>query len=130
RRAAGFRRFLRRLGHRASGTLYSVAADGARRGREPRALLRRKVNGRMATEENYPSVSAMLRERRPVAPVYCIYPEIYSRTAREFVESFPGRVLYAVKANDHPDIIRLLFDAGVRHFDCASAPEIARVLST
>jgi ornithine decarboxylase len=81
----------------------------------------------MATEETFPSVAAMLRERRPVAPVYCIYPEIYTTTAREFVAGFPGRVLYAVKANDHPGIIRLLFDAGVRDFDCASVPEIARV---
>ena len=83
----------------------------------------------MATEETYPSVATMLRERQPVAPVYCIYPEVYTTTAREFVAGFPGRVLYAVKANDHPDIIRLLFDAGVRHFDCASVPEIARVRS-
>src|SRR5690606_1561559 len=79
--------------------------------------------------ETYPSVATMLRERQPVAPVYCIYPEVYTTTAREFVAGFPGRVLYAVKANDQPDIIRLLFDAGVRHFDCASVPEIARVRS-
>jgi ornithine decarboxylase len=87
------------------------------------------VNARTATDAKYPSVAAMLRERRPVAPVYCIHPDIYTTAAREFVAGFPGRVLYAVKANDHPAIIRLLFDAGVRHFDCASLPEIARVRS-
>ena len=79
--------------------------------------------------KSYASVPAMLRDRRPVAPVYCIYPEVYTTIAREFIAGFPGRVLYAVKANDHPKIIRLLYEAGVRHFDCASIPEVARVSS-
>jgi ornithine decarboxylase len=71
----------------------------------------------------------MLSSQRPIAPVYCIHPDVYVRTAREFVAGFPGRVLYAVKANDHPEVIRLLHEGGVRHFDCASVPEIARVQS-
>jgi ornithine decarboxylase len=75
----------------------------------------------------FPSVRALLADRRPVQPVYCIYPQTYESTAREFVESFPGRVLYAVKANDHPEIIRLLRRGGVRHFDCASIREIDTV---
>ncbi|MCH9006319.1 MAG: type III PLP-dependent enzyme, partial [Proteobacteria bacterium] len=33
-------------------------------------------------------------------------------------------VLYAVKANPNPTILGLLLAAGVRHFDCASLPEI------
>lgn len=40
---------------------------------------------------------------------------------------FPGRVLFAVKANNHPAVIRMLIDAGVRHFDCASLEEVALV---
>ena len=71
----------------------------------------------------------MLESRRPLSPVYCIYPDVYVRTAREFVAGFPGRVLYAVKANDHPEVIALLHEGGIRHFDCASVPEIARVHS-
>ena len=35
-------------------------------------------------------------------------------------------MLYAVKANDDPRILRLLNQAGVRHFDCASLPESIR----
>ena len=69
----------------------------------------------------------MLRTRQPVSPVYCIYPHVYRRAAREFVDGFPGRVLYAVKANDHPEVIRLLHDGGVVHYDCASVPEIGLV---
>lgn len=60
-------------------------------------------------------------------PYYCIYPHVYRARAREFVAAFPGRVLYAVKANDHPAILRLLHEGGVQHFDCASVPEIELV---
>ncbi|MEM1411763.1 MAG: aspartate kinase, partial [Pseudomonadota bacterium] len=38
-----------------------------------------------------------------------------------------GCVLYAVKANHHPDILRALFEEGVR-FECVSPGEIAHVL--
>ncbi len=64
---------------------------------------------------------------RPENPVYCIFPHVYHETAREFLEGFPGRVLYAVKANADPTVLKLLSDAGVCHFDCASLPEIALV---
>jgi ornithine decarboxylase len=60
-------------------------------------------------------------------PVYCIFPDVYESNARDFVAGFPGRVLYAVKANDHPLVVRHLVRGGVRHFDCASLPEIENV---
>ena len=66
----------------------------------------------------------MLEALRPSEPVYCIYPDKYLQTAREFLSGFPGRVLYAVKVNDDPRVLKLLHQAGVRHFDCASVPEI------
>ncbi len=77
--------------------------------------------------QSFNNVTELLSSERPREPVYCIYPEIYRRRAKEFVAGFPGRVLYAVKANDHPAIVRLLHQAGVRHFDCASIGEIALV---
>jgi ornithine decarboxylase len=77
--------------------------------------------------QTFVDVGSMLQTLEPSAPVYCIYPEVYVQTAREFVAGFPGRVLYAVKANDHPDVVRLLHEGGVAHFDCASLPEIALV---
>ena len=36
-------------------------------------------------------------------------------------------MLYAVKVNDDPRVLSILHQAGVRHFDCASLPEIERV---
>jgi ornithine decarboxylase len=61
--------------------------------------------------------------------VYCIYPHVYRDAAEHFVANFPGRVLYAVKANNHPLVIQALGNAGVEHFDCASLQEIALVKS-
>jgi ornithine decarboxylase len=52
---------------------------------------------------------------------------VYQATTAAFLAGFPGRVLYAVKANDDPSVIRILNRAGVRHFDCASLPEIRLV---
>lgn len=82
------------------------------------------------TEKNFRTctdVAQLLSMERPPEPVYCIYPEVYRRTAQDFVAGFPGRVLYAVKANDHPAIVGLLHAGGVVHFDCASIAEIALV---
>ncbi len=74
--------------------------------------------------ERYLHVQDILRSRQPQLPVYCIYPHVYEATARDFVHSFPGRVLYAVKANDHAGVVKSLHNGGVRHFDCASLAEI------
>ncbi|WP_448657412.1 type III PLP-dependent enzyme [Sphingomonas sp. CJ99] len=64
---------------------------------------------------------------RPVAPVTLVRPHAASRAARFFVEKFPGRSMYAVKANPSPDLLRILFDAGVTHFDVASIGEVRLV---
>jgi ornithine decarboxylase len=74
--------------------------------------------------ENFSDVGSLLRAECPKKPVYCIFPHVFRETAKEFLRGFPGRVLYAVKANSDPTVLRLLIDAGVRHFDCASLPEI------
>jgi ornithine decarboxylase len=96
---------------------------GSRMGQEVKFI--NEGGDRLITD--YPDVPAMLRQERPHQPVYCIYPEVYRRAARAFVSGFPGRVLYAVKANDHPVVVQLLHAGGVMHFDCASVPEIALV---
>jgi ornithine decarboxylase len=72
----------------------------------------------------------MLQDLHPVQPVYCVDPQKYRKVARAFIKGFPGRVLYAVKVNDEPGVLKLLNEAGVRHFDCASVPEIELVRKT
>ncbi len=75
----------------------------------------------------YASVEEMLATLRPSYPVFCVRPDVLAASAGRFLDRFPGRVLYAVKCNSHPLILKLLYDAGIRHFDTASLPEIALV---
>ena len=77
--------------------------------------------------DRFADVGQMLREQRPRNPVYCIFPHVYRATTRAFLREFPGRVLYAVKANAEPQVLKLLIESGVSHFDCASLPEIELV---
>jgi len=81
----------------------------------------------MEKVEKFENVAEMLRTLRPREPVYCLFPHVYQATARAFLSDFPGRVLYAVKANDEPGVIRALHQGGVNDFDCASLPEISLV---
>jgi ornithine decarboxylase len=67
---------------------------------------------------------------RPVEPVTLLRPHAARRAARFFVEKFPGRSLYAVKANPSPDLLRILWDAGVTHYDVASIGEIRLISET
>jgi len=77
--------------------------------------------------ESFDDVESLLETERPKHPVYCIYPHVYRETTKEFLKGFPGRVLYAVKPNSDPTILKLLTGSGVRHFDCASLAEIELV---
>lgn len=80
-------------------------------------------------KQAYDSVTSLLQARQPQKPVYCIYPHVYRDAAQHFVADFPGRVLYAVKANNHPLVVNALGNAGVEHFDCASLQEVQLVKS-
>ena len=77
--------------------------------------------------DSYNNVEAMLADLQPIDPVYCVYPHLYRDTAEEFLKGFPGRVLYAIKANNEPKVLRALFNAGIEHVDCASLQEIKDV---
>src|SRR5258707_11936664 len=73
------------------------------------------------------SVDAVVARERPAEPLLCLRPAAIAAAARSFVEAFPGDVLYAVKCNPEPRVLRAVWAGGVRHFDCASLPEIALV---
>ncbi|TPG13820.1 type III PLP-dependent enzyme [Sphingomonas koreensis] len=66
----------------------------------------------------------------PVQPVTLVRPHAAARAARFFVEKFPGRSLYAVKANPSPELIRILWDSGITHYDVASIAEVRLVART
>ncbi len=78
-------------------------------------------------DKQFDDVLGMVNALKPSYPVYCLRPHVLRQQAQRFLELFPGRVLYAVKCNPHPSVLRALYDAGIRHFDTASLPEIALV---
>ena len=67
---------------------------------------------------------------RPVQPVTLLRPHAARRAARFFAEKFPGRSLYAVKANPSPDLLQILWEEGVTHYDVASIAEVRLVART
>jgi ornithine decarboxylase len=71
-----------------------------------------------------------IARQRPVQPVTLIRPHAAARAARFFVEKFPGRSMYAVKANPSPDLLRILWDSGITHYDVASIAEVRLVART
>ena len=75
----------------------------------------------------FTSAAEFLRHRRPERPVVALRPHAALRAANWFLANFPGRVLYAAKANDTPKIMEALVEAGIRSFDVASLVEIERV---
>ena len=79
---------------------------------------------------HYPDASAVVRALSPDEPVILNRPHAAARAARFFVEKFPGTSLYAVKANPSPDLLRVLWEAGVTHYDVASIAEVRLVRAT
>jgi ornithine decarboxylase len=74
-----------------------------------------------------PAVDELVAIERPEEPMHCLRPATIAAAARAFVEAFPGDVLYAVKCNPEPAVLRALRAGGVQHFDCASLAEVALV---
>jgi ornithine decarboxylase len=74
-----------------------------------------------------PVVADLVAALRPEEPLHCLRPATLAATAHDFIAAFPGDVLYAVKCNPDPAVLRALWAGGVRHFDCASPAEIALV---
>jgi ornithine decarboxylase len=73
------------------------------------------------------SVAAAILARRPDVPVLCLRPAVAAAAADRFIRAFPGQVLYAVKCNPDPAVLRALADGGIRHFDAASIGEVRLV---
>jgi len=78
----------------------------------------------------YPDAKAVIRALEPDEPVILNRPHAAARAAHFFVQKFPGKVLYAVKANPSPDLLAIFFANGVTHYDVASIAEVRLVRET
>ena len=84
----------------------------------------------LATAHRKVDTALVIASEKPVNPVTLVRPHAATRAARFFVEKFPGKTLYAVKANPSPELVALLWDAGVTHYDVASIGEVRMVART
>ncbi len=75
----------------------------------------------------HPEALGVALSLRPTQPVTLVRPHAARRAARFFLSEFPGRPMYAVKANPSPDLIRTLWDSGLTHYDVASIAEVRLV---
>jgi ornithine decarboxylase len=94
------------------------------RARSAVAPFRRSLGG---VTLDLPTVDEAVRAARPAEPMHCLRPAVITETAARFVQGFRGDVLYAVKCNPEPAVLRAIWEGGVRHFDCASAGEVSLV---
>tara|TARA_B100000700_G_scaffold325783_1_gene435489 strand:- start:266 stop:1450 length:1185 start_codon:yes stop_codon:yes gene_type:complete len=77
--------------------------------------------------QKFKSVESLIYQLKPEKPVYCIRKNSVTKASKFFQKNFPGDVLYAVKTNPHPVIIKTLIDSGIKQFDVASIEEIEQI---
>ena len=76
---------------------------------------------------SYLDARSVVRALKPDEPVILNRPHAAARAARFFREKFPGKSLYAVKANPSAELIELLWANGITHYDVASIAEVRLV---
>jgi len=74
--------------------------------------------------QKFKSVEELINQLKPDKPVYCVRKNSILSASRFFQKKFPGKILYAVKTNPHPEIVKTLIKSGINQFDVASIEEI------
>jgi ornithine decarboxylase len=74
--------------------------------------------------QKFKTVDELVNQLKPEQPIYCIRKKSIQSASIYFRNKFPGKVLYAVKTNPHPEVLRTIVESGIEHFDIASIQEI------
>ena len=74
--------------------------------------------------QKFKTVDSLVNQLKPERPVYCIRKNSIHIASKTFQNSFPGKVLYAVKTNPHEKVIKQILANGIKDFDVASLNEI------
>ena len=74
--------------------------------------------------QKFKTVDDLINQLKPEKPVYCIRKKSIHIAAKIFQDKFPGKILYAVKTNSHPDVLKTILESGIKNFDVASIKEI------
>ena len=77
--------------------------------------------------EKFKSVDELVSQLKPNEPVYCIRRKSIQLASKYFQNKFPGKVLYAVKTNPHPLVLKTIVESGINNFDVASIKEIKTI---
>ena len=77
--------------------------------------------------QKFKSVDELVNQLKPTEPVYCIRIKSIQLASKFFQSKFPGKVLYAVKTNPHPIVLKALLESGITNYDVASIKEIETV---
>jgi len=74
--------------------------------------------------QKFKSVDELVSRLKPVEPIYCIRKNSIQVASKTFQNKFPGKILYAVKTNPHPEVLKTILQTGINNFDVASIKEI------
>jgi len=74
--------------------------------------------------QKFKTVDELINQLKPEKPVYCIRKKSIQSASTYFRNKFPGKVLYAVKTNSHPEVLKAIVHSGIDNFDIASIQEI------
>jgi ornithine decarboxylase len=75
----------------------------------------------------YADAGAVAKALQPDEPVFCLSAQELRDRAKQFLKHFPGLVTYAVKCNPHAEVLGILAEAGISHWDVASVQEMEAV---
>ena len=74
--------------------------------------------------QKFKTVDELVSQLKPERPVYCIRKNSIHIASKTFQNKFPGKILYAVKTNPHPLVLKTIVESGITNFDVASIQEI------
>ena len=74
--------------------------------------------------QKFKTVDELINQLKPEYPIYCIRKKSIQSASIYFRKKFPGKVLYAVKTNPHPKVLKTIIESGIENFDVASIQEI------
>ena len=74
--------------------------------------------------QKFKTVDDLINQLKPEKPIYCIRKKSIQLASTYFRNKFPGKVLYAVKTNPHPEVLKTIAESGIENFDIASIQEI------
>jgi len=77
--------------------------------------------------QKFKTVDELINQLKPEKPIYCIRKKSIQLASTYFGNRFPGKVLYAVKTNPHPEVLRTIVESGIENFDVASIQEIKSI---